>query len=183
MIRPLRKRHDAMIGAIGLLLATAFGLGLVARVTAEPEVSGVPDSFRDGADGVAARRTNLPPVVGRPATPVRLPLGVGELVASRGGSGGAYLDLDIGELPPSPGLLLYWAPSPMAPRAALPTDAVLLGALRPRTLASYPLPADALDGSGSLMLYSLGHQQTVGEPLPLDAASLGAEPLPAGARR
>jgi hypothetical protein len=183
VIRPLRKRHDALIGIIGLLLVTTFAFGLVARVSAEPAVSGVPDSLRDGADGVSARVTGLPPVVGRPTSPVRLPLDVGDLVATRGGGAGAYLDLDIGELPPTPGLLLYWSPSAMAPRTTLPTDAVLLGALRPRTLASYPLPPEALSGTGSLMLYSLGHQQTVGEPLPLDASSLGADPLPTGAGR
>lgn len=150
MIRPLRRGHDAVF----LMLAVALPVFLIAAILA------------------------------RPAAPASWAGEVPAVLSASETAGTTALDLLIGELPNSPALLLYWAPrlttTPGMERM-LPADAVLLGSPRSNSTARYTLPAQARIGSdtdrGVLLLYSLGHQALVGDPVPLDSAALNAPTL------
>jgi len=107
--------------------------------------------------------------------------------ALRSGPQGDQLDVQCGELPALPGLQLLWMPraAPVAsgPGAAasrtavgtLPSGSVLLGPLVARGTGTYTLPAAARTTGGSLALYSLGHQQLVGDSVALDATAPGLD--------
>ncbi len=185
MIRPLRRRHDAMIGVLALVVPVLFALTLVARPSEATWLGAVPPTFVEGPDGVRLLTDRDVPARRPLDPPAPLPLDAGRLVGVHTSGDMAWLDVETGDLPDHPGLLLAWVPDAEAVRPGeadpgftpLPRDAHLIGALRARAACRYPLPADALAGTGALLLYSLGHQTVVGEPRALDAAVLG-EPLP-----
>jgi hypothetical protein len=163
MIRALRQRHRRTFAVLSASLPLVFAAALMAR----PE----------GMDSVPLPATFRPPTLETPSLPWPgtspvLGDGFATVTGYRVDEGKLWLDLDIGELPAFPGLILYWLPSAVETGAALPDGARLVQPLASHVQRSVPLTPAALQADGWLALYSLGHQQIIATPTTLDSAAL-----------
>ena len=152
MIRPLRRRHLWLVGALAVVVAPLFVAALAVRPApaiqpALPAGMAPAAAIGDDHPGSSALPAAAAPSAVRaelPTTPpIRLrPMAGGAIEASGDGSvEGADL-------------LLYWAPADGGRSLA---DAHLLGALRGGERQLLRLPAAAAGADGVLILYSLGH--------------------------
>ena len=147
MIRPLRRRHPWMIGAVALVAGPLFLAALAVR----PDFP-VQEELPAGLDGPAATVVGDGVGVGvgvelATTPPIRLqPLPAGGVEAT------AEAPVEGADL------LLYWAP---AVGSREPADAYLLGALRGGERQLFHLPEAAAEKPGVLILYSLGHGEEV----------------------
>jgi len=178
MILRLRRAHRRATLAATLLA----GAGLAAAVAAHvPSAQPVPTPAALGALELPAL-----PVGARLLGAARLADATARLYAVP--SGPALLELQTAEsdgavrgMPAQPDVLLYWAPGATTDASEPLAGAYLLGAAptngAPRR---YPLPGHALEGSGRLLLWSLGHHELVAVgPSPEPGAPASA-PAPAG---
>ena len=149
MIRPLRKRHRAMIVTIAVAVPTLFAAGLASRspipraASLSSELGGHPSLVRSGTgsetvwEGEAVVMTPAS-VNGRPGWLIEKPEDL------------QYPDLLVYHLPPGVELT----------RDGLPGEAVLLGKLAGKRSVVQQPSGSGVQGS-RLVLYSLGHQQVV----------------------
>ena len=189
MIRPLRRRHARFVLTLALTLPVLLTAALLARPDEQLARMALPSSLLATHDVQPLPLHDLGQPSSSPGA-VALPGGIGVLRAARLAKGpldDSSLDLEFGDLPASPSLLLYWAPmaslSITVDDVVLPDDAVLLGAPRPRSAGRFPLPAAALAGEGTLFVYSLGHRKLLGAPLVLSSKLLESLATDHGAQR
>lgn len=161
MIRPLRQRHRLLLASLALLLPLAFALAMLARKS-------------------PSRAEVLPPVLRHAVASFEIVLWQSEkLFPNLNFSARVYGDA----LPPTqfqlelqpqaelhaPDVLVYWSPRISGASEALLHEAYLLGTLAGKQKRSWILPQAALHNEGTLLIYSLGHQQTLATavlPLP-----------------
>ena len=175
MILRLRRVHRRATLAAALLAAAGLAGAVLAHA---PRAAAV-------ATPAALGALELPPlpVGARLLGESRLATATARLYAVKGGP--ALLELhpdptdqdDGASAPADPDVLLYWAPGGAADT---PDGAFLLGAApsdgAPRR---YALPEPARDGSGRLLLWSLGHHALVASgAMPAAAATPAAKPAP-----
>ncbi len=181
MIRPLRRRHARHVLTLALILPVLLTAALLARPDEQLAQMSFPPSL------LATQDVQPLPSSDPGRGDIALPGGIGVIRAAQLGMDDSSLDLEFGELPASPSLLLYWAPmaslSITVDDVVLPTDAVLLGAPQPRSAGRFPLPAAALAGDGVLFVYSLGHRELLGAPLALSTELLASLSATDGAQR
>lgn len=154
MIRPLRKRHRAMVSALGVLLPVAFAVGIAARrpvpaASVPPELEGKVKDFAQ----VVWTKADLWPGQGIITT------------LRRDDAGSVAAELTVRDLA-KPDVLVYWAAGKQFARESLPDNARLLGAL----VAQVPLllPDDARDEPGCFVLYSLADHEVVATSNPFN---------------
>lgn len=154
MIRSLRQRHRSIWIVLLVLLPAGFVAGIAMRrdvATAPPPESlsaEPPGDWRSAGTleqfwpelGVNAHLFDVSSTADTPP---------GRGIALSGPSA-------LGIADP----LLYW--SATAPSgAALPADAHLLGSITMPVSPRFPLPSQATDTAGNLIVYSMGHQEVV----------------------
>ncbi len=145
MIAPLRRRHRLMTASLAVVVPVLYVVALTAR----------PDE----------------PVAQLPAALASPPAGeldndFGELftdpqivVRSRSDGTTWWLELEPRRPIARPEVLAYWSRS--AATGRLPEDAYLIGSLTGDRTRAFELPREALGRAGTLVLYSLGHQEIV----------------------
>ncbi len=149
MIRPRRQRHRAMVCTLGILLPVAFAVGLAARRPV-PVVASLPP-------GLAAQAEDFGQVVWTKAD-----LWPGQSIVTtlrRDAANSVVVELTFHDLA-KPDVLVYWAAGKEPVAKSLPANARLLGALSNR--APLPIPTDAHNEAGRLVLYSLADHDVVG---------------------
>jgi hypothetical protein len=168
MIRPLRRRHLWLVGAVAVLVAPLYLAALAAR-PAPAVQEALPAGLAQSAESDSlylGTSAALNPAVQEatwtelPTTPpIRLrPVAKGAIEAAADG----FVE--------GADLLLYWAPAEGSREMA---TAHLLGALGGGERQLFELPAAAARTDGVIILYSLGHDEEVAYvpwPAPLEAA-------------
>ncbi|MBI5385603.1 MAG: hypothetical protein HZA90_13070 [Verrucomicrobia bacterium] len=155
MIRPLRQRHRVIFCALALVLPLAFAAGVAARKPV-PVMAALPSAVggeRPQFDSTIWERDDLwtqPPMRARLLAGKTNRLAV-ELIAAR----------DIARAD----VIVYWVPGDPKLNDALPDNAVFLGAFTRN--GPLPLPAEAAQQAGSLILYSLADHEIVARSKPL----------------
>lgn len=153
MIRPLRQRHRLLLTSLALLLPLAFAFALRARKAPAPAeaIPAVLQYAVSPASKILWERDNLGPdlkisarVYGDALPPTSL-----------------LLELQPQSELNAPDILVYWSPQTSSTSDALLRGAYLLGTLAGKQKRIWPLPEAALQVEGTLLLYSLGHQQTL----------------------
>lgn len=150
MIRPLRRRHRAMVLGIALVLPPLYVTSLRGRAD-------VPLSNALASTVLAVPTEG----VGRPLALTWLG---GPDVAARLFRGGV-IELRAREDLRRPDVLVYWSPVAAAALGGIPGDPsrrVLLGTLAGTQPRGYPLPPDAFEHDGVLSLFSLAHGEELG---------------------
>ncbi|MCI0352765.1 MAG: hypothetical protein L0Z53_25365 [Acidobacteriales bacterium] len=148
MIQPLRNYHRFIFEVLGLLLPLIFLAGLAVRPSGTKSVS---------AASLPAGQKIAETAGGWKNYSITTRLYAGSAV---------LLQLQPASNLNEPDLLLYWSTEPAPPASDVLKNATLLGAFEGNRL--YRLPPDAK--RGSLLLYSLAHQQLV------DSAALDTRP-------
>ena len=168
MIAALRRRHRWMVGAVAL----SVGPLLYAALGSRPDLpSGELPAPLQGPD--PATSTTLRPFADQDAAGLEDTDDFeGTTVAVDDGSISIKLTTDLRR----PDVLAYWSAS--APTGGLPDDAVLLGPVSARRANVLSRPA-AARGDGTLIFYSLGHQEVVASaplrlPSPAPSESTGS---------
>jgi hypothetical protein len=163
MIRPLRKRHRAMVVVLALVVPPLFALGILgrpqeARMAAMPEGL-APEAVDPGA--VISRHTKgaMPEFTAR-AT-----------LFARGD--GVAVTVETTPHPVRPELLVYWSADAVS-GASLPETAYLLGSLGSGGPTAFDLPVEAAGRDGHLVLYALAQSEVV-ETILLRAGRPSAE--------
>lgn len=143
MIRSLRARHRAIFVLLAVLVPAGYAAALLDR-RAPPPASVWPGEGLPGASE-GARRTVMWSQV--------------ELLTeiARGDDGALRVRALSWSEPAPPGLALYW--SAVDPAGDLPDGARFVGALGP---AAREFTLRDVAGGGWLVLYSLGHGETLG---------------------
>jgi hypothetical protein len=143
VIRRLRARHRAIFALLAVLVPAAYAAALLGR-RAPPQASAWPDEGISGASEGAARTVMWSQVELLTAT-------------ARTADGALRVRALSWSEPAPPGLALYWSAGD--PGGELPDGARFVGALGPAT-RDFELRDVAADGW--LVLYSLGHGETLG---------------------
>ena len=146
MIAPLRRRHRWLTASLALVVPVLYVVALAAR-PGEPVVEELPAPLAEAAGGQVEQ--DLGELFGDPA------------VAGRSRSDGYdwWLELTPAEPIAQPEVLVYWSRSEV--EGGLPEEAYLLGGLAGDRTRTWRLPHEILGLSGTLVLYSLGHQEVV----------------------
>ncbi len=152
MIAPLRRRHRWMTGGLAIALPVLYVVALSARPD-EPITLELPSTLAEA--GTAGGQS-----------PGQLDNDLGELftdppiaVKSRSDGASWWVELEPRTAVALPEVLVYWSRSSATGR--LPDDAYLIGGMAGDRTRVFELPADALGHAGTLVLYSLGHQEVV----------------------
>ena len=166
MIAPLRRRHRWTTAVLAVAVPVLYVVALAARPD-EPVVVSLPPEWSPAPAGKVEADLGLliedPPVVVR--------------ARGDGSSDVKSWGLELEPIEPiaRPKMLVYWSASP--PTAGrLPEAATLLGGLAGRHARTFELPVAARGHAGTLVLYSLGHQEIVASaPLPAIGVAPAAE--------
>lgn len=149
MILPLRQRHRLIFAVLGVLLPVAFAVGIAARKTATPAETLPPELSSQTQTFTATDQER------------------NDLFAKSGVKVRRWQDLNarklgIGLVAPKefvkPDLIVYWLPGQQEISDHVPADATLLGSFVSTVL---PLPAEAAEKEGALILFSLADQEIV----------------------
>jgi len=146
MIRPLRILHRRTLTVMGVVLPVAFGLGIAARKPV-PQMGVVPVELREATPEPAATVWERRDIFTNAPVQVCLLRATDHLMVGCAAPTGFV----------KPDLLVYWSGSPPI-TDKLPSDAILLGAF---TASALPLPADAANRDGLLILFSLADQEII----------------------
>ena len=153
MILPLRQRHRRIVFSLGFLLPVVFGVGIAARRPV-PVASSLPAALAPESprfDRVVWDRSNL-----WPQTPIRT-----RLLSNPDDHASFAVELSAAAEIVKPDLIVYWVPGSPTIAAALPDQAILLGAFVQSKPVPLPLPGEAAALSGVLVLYSLADHEIV----------------------
>ena len=144
MIRPLRQRHRIMTVLLGVIVIPLFVLALLNR---EPVL---PHDVDDSLSGELSL-SDYPETAG---SLVFTDWGGGVHAEIRGGEGKPLLvHISVSEPLKVPNPLLYWIPGESF------DDAVLIGPFPTVKERMLELPRRVRPGTGSFVVYSLGHQE------------------------
>jgi hypothetical protein len=148
MIRPLRQRHRAIVGTLGVLLPVAFVAGIAARKPVPVAANVAPSLTQQAKDfgAVVWTKSDIWPAQ-RIITSLR-----------RDAVGAVGVELMFSYLV-KPDVLVYWAAGKETAIAGLPGNGRLLGALSSHT--PLPIPADIRGEAGRFVLYSLADHEVV----------------------
>ena len=144
MIRPLRRRHRAVVCALGILLPGALAIGVASRQAAR--VAPIRSWGGEKAEQQLWTKGDL-----WPDKAITTSL-------HRTGDGAIAVQCSVTKLA-KPDVLMYWIPNTQAIGEALPESARLLGAFASGSLL--PVPGDIAGQSGQFLLYSLADQEIV----------------------
>lgn len=150
MIRPHRQRHRRIFIALGVFLPFAFAAGLAARKTV-PTLTVMPGALvatPQRWDVVEWERADL---FARSPVQVRL-------LREHTDTDRFAVALSAANDFVKPDLIVYWVEGNPQTTAALPTNAILLGAFTASTL---PLSNEIVNSRGALILYSLADNEIV----------------------
>ena len=150
MTRPLRQRHRRMVIALGIFLPIAFAVGLAARKPA-PVVAQLPAALAAPSKAfemVEWERSDL-----FTKSPIQV-----RLLREQKGAGRFAITLSPAKDLVKPDLIVYWITGSPSITDTLPNDARLLGGFGSVAL---PLPGEATNTSGVLVLYSLADHEIV----------------------
>ena len=152
MIRPLRRRHLWLVGAVAAIAAPLYLAALAGRPAPAVQET-LPAALAEpatAATGESVEIPTTPPILVRTAA-------AGTIETQADGQ------VEGAEL------LFYWAPAGGSRSLA---DAHLLGPFRGGERQLFELPAEAESAAGVLILYSLGHGEEIAYA-PWPAASEG----------
>jgi hypothetical protein len=156
MILQLRQRHRRMFLALGILLPVAFAVGLAARKPL-PEINSLPKEIAPATTPFAVEMWSRADLF--PKSPVQV-----RLLREQTGVGRFGVVLSAAKDFVKPDLLVYWSDENSISTNALPDNAILLGAFNS---ASLPLPPNAQNTEGELVLYSLADNEIVDKSKPI----------------
>jgi len=162
MILSLRKRHRNIFAVLGALLPIAFVVGIAVRRTA-PSVATLPPELLPQTQTFTATEYEREDLFARSPVKVRL----WEDVSTGQKAVGFVAPKDFVK----PDLLAYWVAGQPAIAEELSPDAVLLGSFVATVL---PLPSQATNSEGSLILFTLADQEIVEISKPFVAANMSA---------
>ncbi len=177
MIAPLRRRHRLMTASLAVVVPVLYVVALTARP--EETTAVLPLALSEGSTADSGKAGG--------ANPGDLDNDFGELftdprvvVRSRSDGTTWWLELEPRQPITRPEVLVYWSRS--AATGRLPEDAYLIGSLAGDRARAFELPQEALGRAGTLVLYSLGHQEIVASTR-LPAFGWAADEDPAAAIR
>lgn len=156
MIRPLRLRHYRIVIALGFLLPVMFVMGIANRrsipITERLplQLATTPQTFAN----VEWQRGDL-----FPKSPIQV-----RLRREHSGAGKFAVSLSAAKNFVKPDLLVYWSAGSQIIADALPANAILLGAF---SASQLPVPADADNSQGCLILFSLADNEIVDATKPI----------------
>ena len=153
MIRPLRTRHRIMVTALAATLPILFVASLLMREL-PPAMETLPEALQPSSTAYPTLLAEMPDLWGEPAILTRL---------HADATPAARLAVELHPEAPlkAPDVLVYWQMGTLPAESAVPEDAYLLGTLAGTQARYFALPDTALHTDGHLILYSLGHQQTI----------------------
>ena len=153
MIRPLRRRHRVMVTVLAVTLPILFVAGLLARQP-QARVETIPEAVASSSETHPRLLAEEPNLWGELAIITRLH-------ADAAPASGLAVELHPEAYLKAPDVLVYWHVGTMPAENIIPDGAYLLGALAGTQAWRFALPDTALHADGHLILYSLGHQQTI----------------------
>lgn len=158
MISSRRRAHRRAFAVLAIVLPVLIVGALATRPDAPVSPENADQLFR--AAGFASSTS---------AEPASIVFDESSFEVSVTGSptGGRALVVRPGAAISEPDLLVYWARAIDA-TSSLPGDAVLLGTLAGDSARELPLPPQAAETPGALIVYSLGYQRVVSR-IPLEA--------------
>jgi hypothetical protein len=156
MIRPLRQRHRRTVVALGIFLPVAFAVGIALR-NPVPIMARLPGNLAPSSPHIEALIWERAGLFAK--TPVLI-----RLCREQKDAGLFAIGLTAPGNFIKPDLLVYWAAAGTSLADALPANAILLGAFGTTAL---PLPDEAMNGGGSLILYSLADNEIVDVSKPI----------------
>ncbi|MEM7350286.1 MAG: hypothetical protein AAF657_05740 [Acidobacteriota bacterium] len=163
MIAPLRRRHRWMTMLLAVVLPVLYIVALAGR-QAEPIMAAVPSVLAVGTVAGGEATAEGLAIEGLPVT-ARVVL-----------SGSSWtLELTPSEPLARPEVLVYWSDT-AGPAERLPDGAYLLGAFGGVRAQAYAVSEAVMGRPGSLVLYSLGHQEVLGS---VALPAIGTAPAPA----
>lgn len=140
---------------LGVVLPIAFVAGIAARRPVPTDV--LPTELRGPAQNFAVTNWTRTGLFAK--APVRV-----RLLRERAGAGRFAIAFSAARDFAKPDLLVYWVAGNAELHDSLPNDARLLGAF---SAAVLPLPDEAANASGVLILYSLGDNEIVDVSQPI----------------
>lgn len=152
MIRPLRQRHRVMIFALSVVVPATFAVGIANR-KAVPALSVTAPGFSAEAPG-HKELWNRDDLWEKKAIRTRI-------LNHGAGAGQLAVELISKDQIVRADVLVYWLPGQRKVEDALPDDAILLGSFDPSIPMPLPLPQQAANNAGRLLLYSLGDHEIV----------------------
>ena len=156
MIRPLRRRHLRMVVGLAMLVPAVYLTAILVRRPPAFSEALAPELAKTRPAGDA----KAPSVVGWPELPLQI-----RLLAS---GADRWIQIAVLEELRHADVLVYW--SAAEPSSGSPLEeAKFLGVLAGDQPRSYPLPPEAGESAGHLILYCLAHGEL-----------LGSRPVPAG---
>lgn len=155
----LRQRHRRIFAVLGVLLPVAFAVGVAARKTAAP-VETLPAELSSQTQTFTATDYERTDLLAKSGVKVRLwqDLSTGKF--------------GVGLVAPKefvkPDLIVYWLAGQQGISDKLPSDATLLGSFASTVL---PLPNEAAEKEGVLILFSLADQEIVDVSKPVRSSA------------
>ena len=153
MIRPLRTRHRVMVTVLAVTLPILFVAGLLARKP-PAEMEALPKAIQPFSEAYPTLLAEAPNLWGELAIITRLH-------ADATPASHLAVELHPEVYLKAPDVLVYWHLGALPAEDTIPDEAYLLGALAGTRTRHFALPDTALHTDGHLILYSLGHQQTI----------------------
>ena len=149
MIRTRRLTHRYVFFCLAFLIPTLLLLGLAFRPDIPPF-----SQFDPALLSKAGFTTNIPNQV------TRIQAGEHTFEIAVEEDSATMSSLIIRSVEPllKPDLLVYWAAEP-SQNISLPENAILLGELMGQTFRRMPFPKPTATDQGTLVIYSLGHQE------------------------
>ncbi|MGC3957384.1 MAG: hypothetical protein QM813_05315 [Verrucomicrobiota bacterium] len=149
MIRPLRQRHRRMFAVLGVLLPVAFVVGIAARKTAAPAET-LPPELSPQTQAFTATGDERADLFAKSGVKVRL----WQDLSTRQYAVGFLAPKDFVK----PDLIVYWLAGQPDVSDKVPAAATLLGSF---VATALPLPNEATEKEGVLILFSLADQEVV----------------------
>ena len=157
MIQPLRRRHRQVFMLLGFTLPVVLIVGFATHPPV-PAATGLAPDLTTTATTVSTLVWQRDGLFAKAPVQVRLlraPDGIGRFALNLTGAKDFL----------KPDLLVYWVSGQPEITDTLPGDARLLGAF---SASALPLPAEAVHGSGVLVLYSLADNELVAVSRPVE---------------
>lgn len=156
MIRPLRQRHRRMVIVLGVFLPIAFAVGIAARKPV-PDMTSLPKELVASPQQFAVAEWERAGLFTK--TPIQV-----RLLRESAGTGRFAVEFSAAKDFVKPDLIVYWLAGSPNITDTLPDNARLLGAFNSSAL---PLPQEATQSDGVIVLYSLADNEVVDVSKPI----------------